>query len=194
MSNDFASPTTATGDQPRLTSPKYVIGPRLKFRNAVSSDAEFVLSLRLDADKGRFLSATNEDIAAQRHWITNIPDNQIYFVIEHQGQAVGLVRLYDQKQCSFSWGSWILSKDAPTSSAVESTLMVYHLGMELGFQASHFDVRKGNEKVWHYHERMGALRIGETSEDFLYNISKDAILLNFKKYASRLSPPIRVEW
>lgn len=120
--------------------------------------------------------------------------DQIYFIIEHDAQPVGTVRLYDQQGMSFCWGSWILADDAPKSSAVESTLMVYKVGMELGFSSSHFDVRKRNEKVWQYHERLGAKRVGETDLDYLYEIDREAIEKIFAKYADRLPVPILVEF
>jgi hypothetical protein len=55
----------------------------------------------------------------------------------------------------------------------------------LGFQASHFDVRKGNKSVWKFHERFGATRVGETEKDYLYNIDLKAInaaRMRYKKY------------
>lgn len=175
-------------------APKLVRGPRLTFRPAVPGDAEFILSLRTDTTKNAHLSATGSDVEAQRRWIETMPKNQMYFIIEHEGRPVGTVRLYDQRGTSFCWGSWILADDAPKSSAVESTLMVYKVGLEAGFQGSHFDVRKGNEKVWQYHERLGAKRVGETEEDFLYQIGRGDILKIFDKYQNRLTDPITIEW
>lgn len=183
-----------TSESPRLTAPQGVVGPRLNFRNATPEDAEFILSLRLDPAKNQHLSATSSDLAQQRRWLQEMPDNQIYFIIEAEGQPVGTVRLYDQRGASFCWGSWILSGGAPKSSAVESTLMVYAVGLELGFTSSHFDVRKDNSKVWQYHERLGAIRIGETGDDYLYSIDKAAIHEMFAKYADRFPNPIRVLW
>lgn len=180
-------------EHPRLIAPSEVIGPRLRFRNAVPDDAEFILSLRLDERKNQHLSSVAPDLEKQRKWLEEMGDDQIYFIIEAD-VPVGTVRLYDQRGTSFSWGSWILSDHAPKSAAVESTLMVYAVGLELGFKAAHFDVRKANEKVWEYHERLGAARTGETESDYLYSIHKGALLELFKRYESRLKPPIEVIW
>lgn len=177
-------------DQARFVRPKGVRGPRLAFRNAEPRDAEFILSLRLDPVKNTHLSQVPDDLDRQRAWLADYAD--LYFVIEHEGRSVGTVRLYDQRGTSFSWGSWILSADAPRSAAVESTLMVYRLGLELGFGASHFEVRKANEKVWQYHERCGAERTGETAEDYLYSIEKAAIVALLDRYESR--GPISIAW
>jgi hypothetical protein len=104
------------------------------------------------------------------------------------------VRLYDPREDSFCWGSWILSDQAPRGAAVESTLMVYAVGLSCGFQGAHFDVRKSNEKVWQYHERFGAKRIGEDGDDFFYRIGKDAITRSCRHYASRIPDGVRIAW
>ena len=61
-------------------------------------------------------------------------------------------------------------KDAPFGSARESMGLVYDLAVDLGFKSAHFDVRKANEKVWQFHEKVGAERVGETEDDYLYKI------------------------
>lgn len=179
---------------PRLVAPRLVTGSRLTFRAADPEDAEFILSLRLDEEKNKHLSTTSPDVERQRQWLAALPSDQIYFIIEADARPVGTVRLYDQRESSFCWGSWILSNDAPKSSAVESTLMVYATGLALGFTAAHFEVRKENVKVWQYHERCGAERIGETEEEYLYAISEPAVQALFARYQSRLDGPVRIDW
>lgn len=50
--------------------------------------------------------------------------------------------------------------------------MVYAYALDhLGFEQAHFDVRKANDKVWRFHERFGAKRVGNSGEDYLYAIS-----------------------
>jgi len=43
----------------KLRKPRVVIGPRLRFRDASEDDAAFILGLRTDHEKGRYLSATS---------------------------------------------------------------------------------------------------------------------------------------
>lgn len=50
---------------------------------------------------------------------------------------------------------------------MESALTVYAYAVDhLGFTAAHFDVRRGNERVWKFHERFGAVRVDENEEDY----------------------------
>lgn len=164
-----------------------VSGARLKFREAGVSDAGFVLQLRLNPARNEFMSVVENDVGAQIAWIGDASRDpgQLYFIIEADGKAIGAVRLYDQRGESFCWGSWMLNEDAPKSSAVESTLMVYHLALSLGFNAAHFDVRKGNTKVWRYHERLGAKRVSEDEENFYYVMHEDEIRSVLTHYKNR---------
>lgn len=73
-------------------------------------------------------------------------------------------------------------------------MMVYAYGLECGFDRSHFDVRKANEKVWQYHERWGAQRVGEMELDYVYEIDKAAILRGMYTYAARIAEGVRVQW
>ena len=164
-------------------------GKSLVFRNATELDAEFILSLRTDSVKSRYLSATSADIEAQKAWLQRYvcADDQVYFMIQSAGRLVGTVRLYNALVDSFCWGSWILASDAPGTAAIESALMVYAYAVDhLGFQGAHFDVRKGNKSVWKFHERFGAVRMGETKEDFLYQIPLAAIQQARSRYAKLL--------
>jgi RimJ/RimL family protein N-acetyltransferase len=180
---------------PSFVKPAQVIGRNIVLRNARPDDAEFIVSLRTDPAKGKFLSATSPDVTAQVAWLEAYADDdsQVYFIIEDKaGVRHGTVRLYDQRGPSFSWGSWILADGRPSGFAVESALMVYHFGLALGFTAAHFDVRIGNESVWQFHERFGAVRTGEAGPDYFYAISRDAMQASFNKYKKYLPDGIAI--
>ena len=72
--------------------------------------------------------------------------------------------------------------------------MVYTLGLELGFTASHFEVRKANQRVWQYHERLGAVRTREDAQNLYYSIGKSAILALLNRYRSRITGGIFIDW
>jgi RimJ/RimL family protein N-acetyltransferase len=173
----------------RFSKPQRIVGKDLILRNAMQSDAEFILKLRTDSFKGKFLSKTRNNIAGQREWLKRYEQDasQVYLIItDKNGETYGTVRLYDAKSESFCWGSWILKQGSPVSFSIESALMVYHFALSLGFTESHFDVRKGNESVWRFHERFGAVRIAETDDDYLYTITQSAIKASLEKYKKYL--------
>ena len=175
--------------------PVKVIGKNVVFRNAVVADAKFILQLRTDPIKGKYLSATTADIDMQVAWLEKYAgdNSQIYFIIEDRnGERFGTIRLYDVIGDSFCWGSWILRDGRPSGFAMESALLVYQFALSLGFKNSHFDVRKENTSVWQFHERFGAERTGEQGEDYIYRISHDAILNSFEKYKKHMNDQLEV--
>ncbi len=182
--------------QARFIKPQKVIGKHVVFREANTADAEFILQLRTDSVIGKYLSHTANDLNLQVQWLEKYANDstQIYFIIEDKaGERFGTIRLYDQQGDSFCWGSWILREGRPSGFAVESALMVYHFALGLGFKQSHFDVRKGNESVWNFHERFGAVRVAETDEDYLYSISLEAIQKSLQKYEKYLPNGVEVQ-
>ncbi len=180
---------------PKLHKAARVMGKTLTFRDAQVQDAAFILSLRTDANKSRYLSVVSGELAEQEAWLVRYAqsNDQAYFIIEYQDAPIGTVRLYDPQGQSFCWGSWILHSSRPSQAAMESALMVYAYAVDhLGFKSAHFDVRKGNERVWQFHERFGAVRTAETETDYLYRIEGSAISNSRIRYRRFLEGSVTV--
>lgn len=165
----------------------------IKIRLVEESDAEFILKLRLDEKYNQFLSDVNPDVQAQRDWIKKYKNDEIlkkqfYFIIErNDGVPCGTVRIYDIQGDSFCWGSWILNDNKTRYAALESAFLVYQFGFnDLGLRKSHFEVRKGNEKVISFHKKMGAVKISEDDSNEYFNISKDAVLEAKQKLSAKI--------
>lgn len=181
---------------PALVKANRVIGNKVVFRNATEDDAEFIVQLRTDPEKGKYLSKTSSDVSLQVAWLEKYANDptQIYFIIEDKhGERFGTVRLYDQKEESFCWGSWIMREGRPSGFAMESALMVYLFALGLGFTRSHFDVRKGNHRARRFHERFGAKRMASADDDYIYNISADSIRKAIDAHRDILPNGIEVE-
>lgn len=167
-----------------------LVSKTVRLRLVEESDASFIVSLRIDEKYNKYLSTVGSDIEAQREWIKRYKEKErnkeeFYFVIErNDGTRCGTVRVYDLKEESFCWGSWILNENKTRYAAVESALLVYEYGFEhLGFNKSHFEVVKGNSKVVDFHLKFGAEQTSEDSEHFYYEISKESVANTKKKFA-----------
>ena len=154
----------------------------IQIRLVEEFDAEFILKLRLDPNYNQFLSSVNPDIEAQREWIRIYKNDekkgkQFYFIIERlDGTQCGTVRIYDLIRDSCSWGSWILNEEKTRYAALESAFLVYEYGFNhLGFNNSHFEVRKGNDKVASFHKKMGAVKTSEDDMNEYFHINKEAV-------------------
>jgi RimJ/RimL family protein N-acetyltransferase len=164
-------------------------GKNINLKTVEIEDAEFIFSMRQNESKTKFLSKVSGDIETQKEWIINYKqrENQkkeFYFVIESKNsEKLGLVRMYDFQNNSFCWGSWLIKEDAPKTTAIESALQIYEFGFyNLGFEKSHFDVRKGNAKVTAFHQRFGAKIVDENELDYFFNFEKNDYEIIKEKY------------
>ncbi len=171
---------------PTLRKVDRIQGRTLVLRNAGVADAAFILGLRTDERKARHLSRTPPSLSEQVAWLERYrcSTGEAYFIIETTGGVpLGTVRLYDAQGDSFCWGSWILKDGAPSSAAIESALMVYAYALDtLGFRCTHFQVQRENERVWAFHERFGAVRVGQDDTEFRYTLSNAAIRASMQRY------------
>ena len=165
----------------------------IRLRLVEESDAAFILKLRHDDRYNKYLSSAPSDLAAQLHYIRSYKQHQInneqfYFIIEKlDGTPCGTVRVYDLRQDSFAWGSWILNEEKTRFAAIESAFLVYAFGFSvLKMEKSHFEVMKGNDGVISFHEKMGAYRISEDAENVYFEITKDIVSESRRKFQNKL--------
>ncbi|APR35213.1 GNAT family N-acetyltransferase [Paraburkholderia sp. SOS3] len=157
-----------------------IVGRSIRLRYAEPADAEFILSLRLDERRNRFISKTTTEIERQAAWLATYKEREQagtehYFVIELLDHTpVGTVRIYDYQDDSFCWGSWLIKPDAPGQVAIESALNIYEFAFySLGFNKSHFDVRRDNERVVAFHLRFGARIISSDEQDHFFDYRRE---------------------
>lgn len=166
----------------------------IRLRLVNENDAEFILGLRLDSKYNKFLSEVPGDVSLQKSWIKNYKIDelnglQFYFLIERlDGIPCGTVRVYDIRNDSFCWGSWILNDKKTISAALESAFLIYDFGFNyLGLDKSYFDVIKGNEGVVSFHKKMGAKQIGEDEKSYYFEVSKYSISHTRNRFSGKLS-------
>jgi len=164
----------------------YVRGKSIFFREVGINDADFIVDLRINPEKGKHLSVTSSDVNNQKEFISSYLSAQcdFYFLIcDWSLRRLGTVRIYDVKDNSFCWGSWILSKDSPNTAAIESALLIYDFAFfSLHYSKSHFDVRKKNERVVNFHNRFGARIVDEDELNYYFEYDRDTYTSIRQKY------------
>lgn len=181
--------------QPKILKTDKIIGSNIILRNVTPDDASFIVEARTNEKKSKFISKTSSDVIKQREWLESYSksEDQAYFIITNkEGSPYGTVRIYDPQGTSFCWGSWVIKDGAPKNCAIESALLIYYYALFLGFENCHFDVRKGNNSVIKFHERFGAIRIGENELDYFFEIKKNKIELSLEKYKKFLPLEIKI--
>lgn len=166
-----------------------IYGKNINLRTVEIEDARFIYDMRQNLIKTKYLSKIDSSVKQQENWINNYKareekKEEFYFVIESKGnERLGLVRMYDFQEDSFCWGSWLIKDGAPKTTAIESALQVYEFGFyELNFKQSHFDVRKGNEKVISFHKRFGANVVSEDDMNYYFRFTEERYRATKEKY------------
>lgn len=166
-----------------------IYGKNINMRTVTQEDVEFIYNMRQNQNKTKYLSRVTGTVESQKEWIKSYKQREeekkeFYFVIESkEEEKLGLVRMYDFRDNSFCWGSWLIKEGAPKTTAIESALQVYEFGFyNLGFEKSHFDVRKGNDKVIAFHQRFGAKIVDEDELNYFFNFEKSDYEIIKEKY------------
>ena len=166
-----------------------IYGKNIDMRTVSTDDAEFIYTMRRNQDKTKYLSKITGTVESQKEWIQSYKErealkSEFYFlIVSKKKESLGLVRMYDFKENSFCWGSWLIKSDAPKTTAIESALQIYEFGFyALGFEKSHFDVRKGNDKVINFHKRFGAKVIDEDKMNIYFIFEREEYETTRKKY------------
>ena len=175
---------------PRIQKSDAIYGKNLVLRNVTIDDAQFILSLRTDPRKSKYLSSVSGDIEEQINWLKSYQkgDNQAYFIICNQeGGGIGCIRIYDPKGFNYAWGSWLMIDGLPPTYALEAVALIFSYGKFLGFKTATLDVRKDNKSVWRFHENfLGAQRVGEDELSYLLLFNEPTIDANIRKLSKFL--------
>ncbi len=157
---------------------KFIEGKNINLRNVEVDDSEFILTLRTNSIKNKYISQTEPDLEKQRDYIRQYlskKNEEYYFLIENKSNIqLGTIRIYDITNDSFCWGSWLIKQEAPITTAIESALLIYEYGFyQLKFNNSHFDVRVANSSVVKFHQNMGAQIISTDALNHYFIYTKE---------------------
>ncbi|MDI9332720.1 MAG: GNAT family N-acetyltransferase [Alphaproteobacteria bacterium] len=174
-----------------------VYGQNLYLRDITVDDAKFVFDLRTDPEKSRHLSATSGRLEDQVNWIINytFKQDQAYFIVcDKEDNKLGCIRMYNPIGESYCWGSWLMIKGLGPVVAIESALLIYAYGKNLGFREARIDVRQENEYVWKFHEKFSSAElVRQDAIDRYYVVSENKIDRLLARYSGLFSKPLLIE-
>lgn len=156
----------------------------LHCRLVKESDASFIVKLRSDEKRGRFIHHTDQDVSKQADWIKDYKEREsrgeeYYFIYDIDGVPFGVNRIYNIEDDHCTEGSWVCLPIEDSSKSIASALIVRDIIFELlGFDYDIFDVRLENKKVRNFHKISGASLTGKTDIDALYSLTKEDYLNN----------------
>lgn len=166
----------------------------LDVRFVQESDAKFILDLRKDPIKSKYLSYTSGKLEDQIIWIRDYKKREAegsdyYFMYEYQGQSAGVNRLYHIEADHFVHGSWLFSNNVPPFCSLAAAVIAREIAYELLGLVIEIDtdgIHQDNKGVLQFakfmgHEFIGS-RITEQGDVFLTSkLKREAFYHNLPK-------------
>lgn len=109
-------------------------GSTYRLRPVEIADAAFIMALRTDPKRNRFINSTPPEIKRQVEWIESYftRPNDYYFMVENvqTGDAEGTISIYDADpaQRTAEWGRWVLRSGS--KAALPSVALLFRLAFE----------------------------------------------------------------
>jgi RimJ/RimL family protein N-acetyltransferase len=170
-----------------------VKGKHISFFTVEVTDAQFILDLRLNEKKNKFMARVDNDLQKQIDWLISYKlreaENKEYYfkAVDKNNNNLGVARIYDFIDDSFYCGSWMSIEGCPIYAAIEAIILLYEYAFyKLGFNKARFGVRKGSDNVIAFHKRFGAKIVGEDDDNYYFNFKKEDYELIKIKYSTYL--------
>nr|WP_315030755.1 GNAT family N-acetyltransferase [uncultured Chryseobacterium sp.] len=144
-------------------------------------DASFIIALRNDEKKSKFISKTSSDINSQKLWIAEYKTreklgNEYYFIaFDENNEDFATYRIYKIDSGLPEIGSWISKpnySNLKNSIKVDIAIKNYVFNV-LKFDIIQFEVRKDNFSVNNYHKRFQPKLVKTDDENNYYTLEKD---------------------
>ena len=107
----------------------------LSARFVTEDDAAFVLLLRTDPKLSRFIHPTENDEEKQRAYIRGYKEREMqgsdyYFIFFLRAEPVGLARIYNIQETTFTFGSWLFKEGLPYWVSIAGAIIAREFAFE----------------------------------------------------------------
>lgn len=162
----------------------------IKLRLVEETDADFIIDIRTDSSKSRFISATNSDVEKQKLWIREYKkrekaEEEFYFIcIDDHEIKFATYRLYNKNENSIEIGSFVSKPlyDNPINVIKVDVILKAYVFEELNFEKLKFEVRKENKSVVNYHKKFHPTLVDEDELNYYFVLEKKDFLANKIKF------------
>ena len=162
----------------------------ITLRLVEESDSDFIVKIRTDIRKARFISETNSIVLEQKKWIKAYKTREIlceeYYIIaiDEDNEKFATYRLYNKTEASIEIGSFVSCPEYnnPINIIKVDVLLKEYVFEALGFVTLNFEVRKKNTTVISYHKKFQPIKINEDEHNYYFVLEKEAFLKNKLKF------------
>ena len=178
-----------------------IIGPRMMLLAAQESHAPFILDLRNQERKRRFLSGVSRTLTDQIAWMqqrSHLLDDAYFVVTETKNPSIplGSIRLHDviAEKNSIRVSSWVMVDGVVPRKSLEALALAIEYIMKSGYSVCHFEVHKKSLSASKLYIKLGTQVVGQTEHTFLLSCAPALFLNNMAKVFKIEQPQIlRVE-
>lgn len=154
------------------------------------SDADFIIKIRTDDLKSRFISTTSADVEKQKTWIREYKKREksgeeLYLIAEDEnGVDFATYRLYNKIENSIEIGSFVSKPkyDNALNVIKVDVILKSFVFNDLGLEKIRFEVRKENKSVINYHKKFNPILLHEDKLNYYFVLEKDAFLAASSKF------------
>jgi hypothetical protein len=162
----------------------------LKFRFVQEEDASFLVQLRTDPIKAKYISTTDTDIEKQRLWIREYKireksKSEFYFIVtDEENVEFATYRLYNRTEDTIEIGSFISipAYSNPINIVKVDIIMKSYVFDILGYNSLNFEVRKENKAVILYQRKFRPKLFKEDNENYYFMLDRAAFGENKYKF------------
>lgn len=141
----------------------------LQVRLVREEDAEFIVNLRTNPIKARYISATSSSVEEQREWIRKYKEREFkgedyYFIYLYNNKPAGVNRIYNISEKHFIHGSWVFIDNVPPYCALAAGVIARELAfgtLGLDEEIDTAGVHKDNQSVLQYARMLGVVFTGK---------------------------------
>lgn len=184
-------------------------GKFVNFREVEVSDAKFILELRINPKKDRYINKIENNLQKQIDYIKHYKtlQNEWYYIVERKdGTPLGTNSIYpypifteqwkdtkgyviDDSQGMLSPGRWVMSDESSVLESLESDYLIKKLFFEhFPYDFAAQIVHKDNTRVLNFHKNWGSVEIGfeDSIDHIMLNFYKENFLKNKSKFERML--------
>ncbi|TDP00916.1 GNAT family N-acetyltransferase [Flavobacterium sp. 245] len=162
----------------------------IKLRLVEEIDAEFIVSIRTDFSKSKFISETDVSIEKQREWIRNYKKREkegeeYYFIaIDENDIKFATYRIYNKKENNIEIGSFVSKPgyDIAINVIKVDIILKAFVFTTLKFDMLNFEVRKENKSVVNYHKKFEPSLLKEDDLNYYFILTKENFFANKIKF------------
>lgn len=167
----------------------------IKLNSVEIEDAEFIIILRTDNKKSRYISSTGSDIDLQKKWIKDYKqreaqNKEYYFIaIDENGEKFATYRVYNIEDDICEIGSWVSKPGYQNANnSIKVDLIMKEFVFEiLKYSKVRFEVNKANTSVIKYHKLFNPVLVSESEDNNYFILEKE----NFESRRNKIFSNIK---